>query len=57
MSRAEADDIVLRYDRLKEAYRLAVRLGLPNVDQAFEAWNREREALIDRLCADAEEAA
>ena len=54
MSREDADDLMLRYDRAREAYRLAVRLGLPNVDEMFAKWNEAREAIIDALCSEAE---
>ena len=57
MSRTEADEVMLRYDRAKEAYRLAVRLGLPNIEDAFAKWNEAREELIGRLCSEAKEAA
>jgi hypothetical protein len=55
MRRPEADTLVTAYDDLVRAYRLAVRLGLPDVDAVFAKMNGAREALIDGLCGEAEE--
>ena len=56
MTRIDADAAMAAYDDAVTAYRYACRIG-HGQDEAFERWNDAREALIDRLCAEAKEAA
>lgn len=59
MSREEADEMMHKYDQAQSRYRLAVRVQADpeTLLKAFTVANDAREALIDRLCSEAKEAA
>ena len=52
MKRPDADALLTAYDDAQRAYRFAVRVGLPSVDEAFAKWNEARENLIGLLCGE-----